>query len=91
MGLVREYDGVWGLLALIPGVREHPPPAHTHTHVTARLQAPHLSISENKHNTHAQQYDSTCAHIRTPVNVQDRAQVEKHAYIIVSARARARA
>lgn len=47
MGLVREYDVVRGLLALIPGVREQSPYPYTqtHTHVTARLQAPQLSIS----------------------------------------------
>ena len=59
MGLVREYDVVWGLLLLIPGVREQSPYPYTHTHthththkhtqkhihVTARLQAPQLSIS----------------------------------------------
>lgn len=32
MGLVREYDVVWGLLLLIPGVREQSPYPYTHTH-----------------------------------------------------------
>lgn len=37
MGLVREYDVVWGLLVLIPGVREQSPYPFTHTHTHAKI------------------------------------------------------
>lgn len=93
MGLVREYDVVRGLLALIPGVREQSPYPYTqtHTHVTARLQAPQLSIStqirqtlhpRTKYVTHRAR--THIARTRTPVDSQKHIQIEKRADIIVS-------
>lgn len=98
MGLVREYDVVRGLLALIPGVREQSPYPYTqtHTHVTARLQAPQLSIStqirqtlhpRTKYVTHrarARAHTFGYARTRTPVDSQKHIQIEKRADIIVS-------
>lgn len=63
-GLVREYDVLWGLLVLIPDVKEDypaPPPPHTHTSQPASWHLTSPSVKTNTTPTHS----SVTQHVHT--------------------------